>query len=229
MSHTSLLIARVVAPFALSALLLSACGGDDKKPKPTETASASPSASTSATGSASASATRTASVTGSAAGGGSATSSVTSSATASATAATGTATAQPTPVQPLLVAVRIAEHDENDGFDRIVFEWSAGPPVPAVSYVASAAQCGSGAAVNPAGDATLQARFSNAAAHNEQGQATFGSQNLPGPGKSIEQAIQICDFEGVVAWAIGVDDNRPFTVSTLSNPPRVVIDVAHDD
>jgi hypothetical protein len=34
------------------------------------------------------------------------------------------------------------------------------------------------------------------------------------------------DFEGVMAWVIGLDAQRPFTVTTLSSPPRVVVDVS---
>jgi hypothetical protein len=28
------------------------------------------------------------------------------------------------------------------------------------------------------------------------------------------------------AWAIGLDQRRPFTVTTVTDPPRIVIDVA---
>ena len=34
------------------------------------------------------------------------------------------------------------------------------------------------------------------------------------------------DFEGILTWVIGLDGQRPFTVSTLSSPPRVVVDVS---
>jgi len=125
--------------------------------------------------------------------------------------------------------VRSAEHDESGGFDRIVFEWTGGLPGAEVSYVANANQCGSGAAVDLEGDAILMVRFPDAAAHTEQGQATFGRQEIDGPGDMIEEAVQVCDFEGVVAWAIGVDERGPFSLSTLGSPSRVVIDVLHDD
>ena len=34
------------------------------------------------------------------------------------------------------------------------------------------------------------------------------------------------NFEGMCAWAIGLDQRRPFTVTTVTDPPRIVIDVA---
>ena len=36
------------------------------------------------------------------------------------------------------------------------------------------------------------------------------------------------DFEGQSAWAIGLDATRDFTVSTLADPPHIVIDIAAD-
>ncbi len=34
------------------------------------------------------------------------------------------------------------------------------------------------------------------------------------------------DFEGQSAWALGLDRTRPFTVTRLTAPPRLVVDVA---
>ncbi len=33
------------------------------------------------------------------------------------------------------------------------------------------------------------------------------------------------DFEAVMRWLVGVDRERPFVVTTLSAPARIVIDV----
>ncbi len=64
-------------------------------------------------------------------------------------------------------------------------------------------------------------------AHTESGQLTLPSNTVPGPGKSILEAESICDFEAVVEWAVGVDGEKPFTMTLLQGPNRVVIDVAH--
>ena len=42
----------------------------------------------------------------------------------------------------------------------------------------------------------------------------------------IKELVMLGNFESVTIWAIGVDQQRPFAVSTLDNPPRLVIDLA---
>lgn len=42
----------------------------------------------------------------------------------------------------------------------------------------------------------------------------------------IEELVMLGNFEGVTLWAIGVDQQRPFKVTTLTDPPRLVIDIA---
>lgn len=41
----------------------------------------------------------------------------------------------------------------------------------------------------------------------------------------IEQLYLTHDFEGVHTWAVGLDRERPFQVTVLTNPTRVVVDV----
>ena len=113
------------------------------------------------------------------------------------------------------------------GYDRIVFEFAAGRPAGRVEYVTSAAQCGSGQTVDPQGSATLFVHFQATNAHNDQGQLTIPGTTIAGPGTSILQSISICDFEAVVQWAVGTNGRKPFVVSLLDNPSRVVVDVKH--
>jgi hypothetical protein len=42
----------------------------------------------------------------------------------------------------------------------------------------------------------------------------------------IKELVELGNFEGVTNWAIGVDQQRPFHVSTLDGPPRLVVDIA---
>ena len=74
------------------------------------------------------------------------------------------------------------------------------------------------------GAATLLVTFDEAAAHNNNGQVTFGSQSVAGA-RTILQARQTCDFEALLSWALGVSGRQPFTVSQLDNPYRLVVDV----
>lgn len=46
---------------------------------------------------------------------------------------------------------------------------------------------------------------------------------------SILELVQISNFEGQTAWAIGLDSERDFAVSTLRDPVRIVIDIATSD
>lgn len=125
----------------------------------------------------------------------------------------------------LLRDVRVGAHPENGGWDRIVFEFDRVRPAGEVSYSDDIFQCGSGEKVDPAGEATILVRFSPADAHNEAGQATIKSQQITGPGNVILDSRQICDFEAHVNWAVGVKSKKPFKVTLLENPTRVVIDV----
>jgi hypothetical protein len=43
---------------------------------------------------------------------------------------------------------------------------------------------------------------------------------------SIQQVHKAGDFEGVNLWVIGLDKERPFSVTTEGSPTRVIVDVA---
>jgi len=127
--------------------------------------------------------------------------------------------------------VRVGAHPEQGGWDRIVFEFRGARPSGEVRYVPDAAQCGSGMPVDPRGSETLMIAFRTAQAHDDAGQITIDAPiagSLPtvaGPGNAIVEAKQVCDFEGVVQWAVGVDGRQRFNVRFLANPTRVIIDV----
>lgn len=44
-------------------------------------------------------------------------------------------------------------------------------------------------------------------------------------GSRVQQVRRIGDFEGVLSWVIGLDRERPFSVSTQQGPARVIVDV----
>lgn len=125
----------------------------------------------------------------------------------------------------LLRDVRLGVHPEAGGWDRIVFEFEENLPPGTIAYVRLASACGSGMPVTVAGDAILLVRFDQTAAHTDAGQPTIARRQIPGPGETILEARQVCDFEGVVEWAIGVKGRQRFTVTLLDAPRRVVIDV----
>ncbi|MEX0785794.1 MAG: hypothetical protein WD939_04075, partial [Dehalococcoidia bacterium] len=98
---------------------------------------------------------------------------------------------------PHLVDVRTGMHE---GFERIVFEFDAADPGFRVEYIEEAITCGSGEVLDVDGSAILQVRISPAAAHDDAGAPTFPQQDLRPSFASILEAIQTCDFEGVVTW-----------------------------
>ncbi|MBE7518903.1 MAG: hypothetical protein HS107_06615 [Thermoflexaceae bacterium] len=110
--------------------------------------------------------------------------------------------------------------------DRVVFEFqgTAFPPGK-VEYVDSVTQCASGEPVQVKGEAILLVTFTQAAAHDDQGKATFDKLKVAGPGQVVQEVVRTCDFEGHVSWAIGVSGKKDFKISRLKDPVRIAIDV----
>jgi hypothetical protein len=124
---------------------------------------------------------------------------------------------------PTLVAVRAGRHA---GFDRVVFEFRG--PVPAarqVRWVDQLVQDGSGEPVHLAGGADLEVVFQGASAHDDRGMPTVSPRRFSPGFTALKEVAQVGDFEAVVGYGLGVDRRRPFRVSTLSGPSRLVIDV----
>ncbi|MCA1715064.1 MAG: hypothetical protein LC715_08165, partial [Gammaproteobacteria bacterium] len=87
--------------------------------------------------------------------------------------------------------------------------------------------CGSGEPVPVAGDAWLQIRFSGANAHTEAGEGTSGPRRRAVNLLVLRELVRICDFEAEVAWVAGVGSPNRYTPRVLSDPSRLVIDIAH--
>lgn len=129
-----------------------------------------------------------------------------------------------TSAQATLTKVEFGAHPE-DSYDRLVFTFTGGIPSATIQYSSQALSCGSGNPVPLQGTAILKARFASSVAHNDNGMVTVNTTQLTGSSEAILEAKQICDFEGVVEWALGTNRVAPFRVTTLSNPSRIVIDV----
>jgi len=106
-----------------------------------------------------------------------------------------------------IASVRIQKHDS------VGFKFGSSVPGYKVEYVDAPSACGSGQPVKPNGTVYLAVRFSPAVAHDASGKANL-TPTLTGSGKLIPQALQSCDFEGVVTWVIGVKGEKvPFEVA----------------
>ncbi len=128
----------------------------------------------------------------------------------------------------LLRDVRTGRHD---AFERVVFEF-AGDVLPgyAVQYVSPPFVADpSGEPVDVAGDAFLAVRMVWASGFDlsgDLGQVYTGPTRLTVGAPVVAELVQTGDFEAVLNWVIGVNGRRPFRVSTLVDPVRLVIDVS---
>ena len=124
---------------------------------------------------------------------------------------------------PTLVDVRAGSHA---GFDRVVFEFQGDVPQHRIGYVDQLVEDGTGNPVSVAGAADLEVVFQGANAHKEDGSPTISPRRFSPGLPAVKEIAQLGDFEAVVSYGIGVDQRRPIQVSTLSNPSRLVIDIA---
>ena len=120
-----------------------------------------------------------------------------------------------------LVDVRLGDHD---GFDRVVLELSGtATPGWSVSWEDEAVADGSGDVVPLEGDRVLTISASGTAMPEP------GSFEVParlGPAGALAEVQVNGWFEGYTQVFAGVEgDPRPFRVFTLTDPPRLVVDV----
>lgn len=43
---------------------------------------------------------------------------------------------------------------------------------------------------------------------------------------SVEEVVFVEDFEALMIWVVGLTAQRPFTIGTLTDPPRIYVDIA---
>jgi hypothetical protein len=124
---------------------------------------------------------------------------------------------------PTLVDVRAGRHPD---FDRVVFEFRGAVPQHRIDYVDQLVQDGSGDPVAVDGAADLEVVFQGANAHDVDGTPTVSPRRFSPGLPAVKELAQVGDFEAVVSYGIGVDRERPITVSTLSGPSRLVVDIS---
>jgi hypothetical protein len=127
-----------------------------------------------------------------------------------------------------LTAIRTGQAD---GFDRVVFEFSGTSPGYRVAYVDKPLhEDGSGNEVPLKGGHAIEVHMDNASGYHLEGDSSGPTYTGPnritptGTGQIVELA-RTGDFEGVLAWAIGVKDKVGFRVSRLDSPPRLLVEV----
>lgn len=125
-----------------------------------------------------------------------------------------------------LGAVRTGQHDD---FDRVVFEFE-GSELPGyhLEYIDKPVrQCGSGNAVEIAGDGWLEVRMVPSQAHTEAGEPTITERERMLDLPVLREMELTCDFEADVTWVLGTSSPNRYRVMELSNPTRLVVDIRH--
>ncbi|GAA5042753.1 AMIN-like domain-containing (lipo)protein [Nocardia callitridis] len=116
------------------------------------------------------------------------------------------------------------------GFDRVVYELGGtGVPGWVVQYTDQATQDGSGRPVDVAGRSVLEVRILGSAYPFDSGVEPYSGPD-PATGadaSTVAGVYRNTVFEGTTQSFIGIEGDRPgFSVSTLADPTRLVIDVA---
>ncbi len=119
--------------------------------------------------------------------------------------------------------IRVGQH-VRAGFDRVVFDLT-GFPGYQVQQVRRVFQDGSGDPLALRGDAFLTVRLDPAVAHDAQSGPTAPLRLTPSF-TQLKDVRLAGDFEGTVTYGIGVAARSDFRVSTLTNPRRLVVDLA---
>ncbi|QWC85299.1 hypothetical protein KLP28_00455 [Nocardioidaceae bacterium] len=115
-----------------------------------------------------------------------------------------------------------------EGYDRVVMEFR-GSAVPGfqVRYDLNPRLEGSGDPVRLDGGAALVVTADRTTYPGEGSDYYAGPNRLDGPGGSVTDVVVGGTFEGYTDIYVGVaDEARPYRVFTLTDPPRVVVDVA---
>jgi hypothetical protein len=116
--------------------------------------------------------------------------------------------------------------------DRVVFEFRDGTaPAFTVEYEAGPFTFGeSGLPITVQGTAFIVIRFPHASgvdlSQPTAPQTYTGPESIVPSGLThVQEVRRLEDFEAVLVWVIGLDATRPFTVGTLTGPPRVYLDI----
>jgi hypothetical protein len=123
-----------------------------------------------------------------------------------------------------LTQVRVGRHDS---YDRVVFQLRGALPGWDVRYVSRVTADPSGLPVTVAGAAVLRVVLTGVNGHDTAGRVTATGTTQTPRLPALTAVKQAGDFEAVMTFAIGTSDRLDFRVFGLTNPTRVVLDVAH--
>jgi hypothetical protein len=139
--------------------------------------------------------------------------------------------AGPTAPAAVLKVIRTADRGT---YDRVVLEFTAPFGGYTVQYVDELTEDPTGDPVDLAGTAVLAVVVQGATMNNAfQTSDTTPLETYPGPRRvspnlpNVKEVADAGDFEAVLSFGIGLDTKAGFRVLKLSDPARLVVDVAH--
>jgi hypothetical protein len=123
--------------------------------------------------------------------------------------------------------------DDADGCPRVVFEFQQQVANYEVRYTDDVSDCGSGEKPPVEewdAEAFLLVHMTPAGGPDpasETGEPVYkGPRDIAVDGPILKHLKVTCDFEAVFDWIVALDEKHPFTVVTLQDPPRLVIDIS---
>jgi hypothetical protein len=126
-------------------------------------------------------------------------------------------------VQAELFGIAVGCHAR---FDRFVIRGRFGTPGYVVRYKRRIVEDGSGRPVRLRGNKRIHVVLRRARAHTEAGSPLLPRVLTP-LCPNLRQVKDAGDFEGQVSFGLGLRRKSGFRVFRLTNPTRIVIDVAH--
>jgi hypothetical protein len=129
----------------------------------------------------------------------------------------------------------VADVRPNDGggCPRVVFEFQDGSiPAYDIGYAEPPfSDCGSGQETDPSSwDAGAYIKVDMRPAGSgdiDTGEPVYkGPNDISVDGPTLKHMRRFCDYEAVYEWVIAVSSKLPFTVDTLDDPARLVIDIS---
>lgn len=127
-----------------------------------------------------------------------------------------------------LATVRLAPQD---GYDRLVFEFTDRVPGYTIGYRPLPAQAdGSGNEIPlPEASAMLKVALTPATGKGWGGDTRthFGPSTVTANTAEVTEATAAGDYEAVLTWVVGLRAKVPFRVAAFQEPPRLVIDFLH--
>jgi hypothetical protein len=129
-----------------------------------------------------------------------------------------------------IVTLREVRAADQSTFDRVVFEFKEAQAVPGyrVEYASTPIKDEADRVVKLFGKAVLRIDLSPALAHSlDTGAPSLGEREKRLNLKTVIEFKQVEDFEGVVTYGLGLSRKKPFRVTEMLNPTRLVIDIKH--